>query len=208
MSRIYPSPFIVPPGEIAVVKVGGSLYDLPDLGPRLCRWLAEHCAGMRVVLVPGGGGLVDAIRHLDQRHGLGEEASHWLALRALSVNAHFLAALLPSTCVSGYDGELAHAWGTNRLPILDVHEFARVDERRPGCLPHSWSVTSDALAARVAVVLQARYLVLLKSTTLPPGVDWAEAGRLGLVDAMFAEVLRDAPADLRVSAVNLRTWSM
>lgn len=193
------------PPSVAVVKVGGSLYDLPDLGSRLRRWLAEQCADTRVVLIPGGGPLVDAIRHLDRSHGLGEETSHWLALRALSVNAHFLASLLPSTCVCGDVGKLGRAWEKNLLPVLEVHEFARGDEQRPGRLPHCWSVTSDAFAARVAVVFRASHLILLKSTTIPPGMDWTEAGRLGLVDAMFAEVLLDAPVDLRVSAVNLRS---
>lgn len=207
MSSIHPSSVLVAPCEAAVVKVGGSLYDLPDLGPRLGCWLAEQCAGARVVLVPGGGPLVDAIRHLDRRHGLGEETSHWLALRALSVNAHFLASLLPSASVCGDVAELGRAWKNNRLPVLDVHEFALNDEQQSGHLPHSWTATSDSLAARVAVVLRASHLVLLKSTTIPPSMDWTEAGRMGLVDGMFAEVLRDAPADLRISAVNLRLGS-
>lgn len=204
---IHPSSFIVPPSEIAVVKVGGSLYDLSDLGQRLRCWLTEQSAGTRVVLVPGGGPVVEAIRQLDRRHALGEETSHWLALRALSVNAHFLASLLPSADVCIDAGELGRAWDNNLLPVLDIHEFAHSDEQRPGHLPHSWTVTSDAFAARLAVVLQARHLVLLKSTTIPPEVDWTEAGQLGLVDAMFAEVLRDAPVGLRVCAFNLRTGS-
>lgn len=190
---------------IAVVKVGGSLYDLPDLSLRMCRWISEQCAGNRVVVVPGGGPLVDGIRHLDRRHGLGEETSHWLALRALALNAHFLASLLPSACVIGDVAELYHAWDKAFLPVLDVHEFARDDERHLDRLPHSWLVSSDALAARVAVVLRASRLILLKSTAIPTDLDWREAGRLGLVDQLFAEVLCDAPADLRVRSENLRT---
>lgn len=54
--------------------------------------------------------------------------------------------------------------------------------------------------------MKVRRLVLLKSTTIPPSIDWAEAGRLGLVDAMFAEVLRTAPRPFYVHAVNLRAW--
>jgi aspartokinase-like uncharacterized kinase len=190
--------------SLTVVKVGGSLYDLPDLAPRLRRWLAAERAG-GVLLVPGGGPAADVVRDFDRRHHLGEEASHWLALRALSLNVHFLAALLPSARVL-HDVEAWHrAWQENSIPILDVFSFARADEARPDRLPHSWAVTSDALAARVAVVAQARELVLLKSTTIPPGMDWQEAGQRGLVDAMLTEVLRAAP-DLRVRAVNLRAW--
>ncbi|MGH7172090.1 MAG: uridylate kinase [Gemmataceae bacterium] len=192
------------PPSIAVVKVGGSLYDLPDLGSRLRRLLVEQFADARVVLIPGGGATADVICHLDRRHGLGEETSHWLALRALTLNAHFLASLLPSACVVGKIEVLRAVWEKNQLPVLDVHEFARDDEERPDRLPHGWAVTSDALAARVAVVARARHLLLLKSTTIPPGMDWKEAGRRGLVDERFAAVLREAPADLQVRAVNLR----
>lgn len=189
--------------SLTVIKVGGSLYDLPDLAPRLGRWLAAECAG-RVLLVPGGGPAADMVRDLDRRHHLGEEASHWLALRALSLNAHFLAALLSPARVLDDVEACQRAWQENLIPILDVFSFARADEKRVDHLPHSWAVTSDALAARVAVVARARELVLLKSMMIPPGVDWHEAGRLGWVDALFAEVLRAAP-DLRVRAVNLRS---
>ena len=38
--------------SLVVVKVGGSLYDLPDLGLRLRAFLHEQCAGASVILVP------------------------------------------------------------------------------------------------------------------------------------------------------------
>lgn len=192
---------------LAIVKVGGSLYDLPDLATRLQVWLsAEENSRFRILLVPGGGLTADAIRTLDRHHRLGEEKSHWLALRALSLNAHFLASLLPSARVIGDGRACQHIWSENRIPILDPHEFARADEGRAGHLPHCWAVTSDALAARAAVVYDAAHLILLKSVTLPPGIDWHEAAQRGHVDALFAEVLRGAPEYLRVSSVNLRTW--
>lgn len=185
--------------SLIVVKVGGSLYDLPDLGARLRAFLHEQCAGASVILVPGGGPIVDALRRLDRLHMLGEETSHWLALRALTVNAHFLAALLPSARIVGEADE----GNRHELAILDVHAFARADENRSGHLPHCWAVTSDAFAARAAVVFAAAALILLKSTTIPSGIDWREAGRCGWVDEWFAEVLRTAPAKLQVRAVNL-----
>ena len=44
-----------------VVKVGGSLYDLPDLGPRLRRFLDGLDDPDRLV-VPGGGAAADVVR--------------------------------------------------------------------------------------------------------------------------------------------------
>jgi aspartokinase-like uncharacterized kinase len=186
---------------LLVVKVGGSLYDLPDLGARLRSRLGKESFA-RLILVPGGGRTADVVRDLDARQGLGEVSAHWLALRALTFNAHFLAHLLPEVPLLA-DPALCPP---NSVALLDAHAFAQADEGRPGCLPHCWSVTSDSLAARVAVVAQASELVLLKSMSIPPDLPWEEVGRRGLVDPMFADVLRQAPR-LRTRAVNLREGS-
>jgi aspartokinase-like uncharacterized kinase len=185
---------------LVVVKVGGSLFDLPDLGLRLRAWLGRLGAG-RVLLVPGGGPCADGVRTLDRVHALGEEASHWLAIRALTVNAHFLHALLPGASVVGEPHRAREA----QVPsILDPYPFIRADEGRPGCLPHRWEATSDAIAARAAVVGRARGLILLKSVAVPEGMGWDEAVRRGLVDGWFARVLEGAHEGLTVRAVNFR----
>jgi aspartokinase-like uncharacterized kinase len=186
-----------------VVKVGGSLFDVPDLGHRLRRWLDANGL-LQVVLVPGGGPLADAVRALDRRQSLGEEASHWLAIQAMGVGASFLARILPGSVVVRDLAECPQCWLQKQVPILDALPFAVTDEGKPGCLPHRWDVTSDSIAARVAVVLGAGRLILLKSTALPEGIDWAEAGRRGFVDRNFAEVLRGR--DIQVEVVNLRLY--
>jgi aspartokinase-like uncharacterized kinase len=183
------------------VKVGGSLYDLPDLGPRLQRWLAAEIHSP-AVLVPGGGATTDVVRELDRRHALGEERAHWLALRALSLNAHFLAALLPGAAVI----EEPTDFGADQpaVVILDAHAFLSRDEGRHGAiLPHAWAVSSDSVAARAAVVAGAARLILLKSVGVPGGLNWDEAGQRCLVDLTFAAVLRAAPR-LEVRVVNFR----
>jgi aspartokinase-like uncharacterized kinase len=186
----------------AIIKVGGSLYDLPDLGPRLLEWLATMGHAHRV-LVPGGGLTADVVRALHRVHGLSEEQCHWLALRALSLNAHFLAGLLSGAAVVEDVGECPSAWAAGRLPVLDLLAFAQADEQRPGRLAHCWDVTSDALAARVAAVAGARRLILLKSVSIPADTDWEQAARHGQVDAAFAGVVR-AAGGLEVQAVNFR----
>jgi aspartokinase-like uncharacterized kinase len=186
-----------------VVKVGGSLYDLPDLGPRLLRWL-DTLGTARLLLIPGGGDTAEVVRTLHRLHGLSEELCHWLALRALSLNASFLAGLLGSAAVVADTTECPAVWNAGRLPVLDPHEFAQADEARPGRLPHTWAVTSDALAARVAAFTGARRLVLLKSVAIPVGMTWEEAARRGHVDEAFPGVLGAAPG-LEALAVNLRT---
>jgi aspartokinase-like uncharacterized kinase len=177
-----------------VVKVGGSLYDLPDLGPRLRRFLASLGEGNRLI-VPGGGPITEAVRGFDRDHDLGPESSHWLALRACAVNAHFLACLLSGARVVSSPDEC------RGIDVLNPFAFLMADEGRPGCLPHGWDVTSDSVAARAAVVVGAG-LVLLKSVTLQDEGDWFAAAAAGYVDAVFPEIVRDT--GLHARAVNLR----
>jgi len=195
--------------EIIVVKVGGSLFDLPDLGQRLQAWLSRQGAA-RVFLVPGGGPTADCVRDWDRRHHLGETRAHWLALRALTLNAHFLAGVLPQSQVIQHLSRpdmphLEAAQGCRLVPIVDMYDFAFDDEQHDGHLPHSWDTTSDSLSARVAERLSAQRLVLLKSVTIDPGIDWKKAAGRGLVDAFFAEIVQRAR--LRVEIVNLRNES-
>jgi aspartokinase-like uncharacterized kinase len=186
---------VVADGIPVVVKVGGSLFAWPELGAKLRAFLASLPA-QNVLLIPGGGATADAIRALDRVHQLGEEASHWLALAALSVNARFLQRLLP-------EAQIVAEITDSGVAILDPEPFFHADERRPGHLPHSWQVTSDSLAIRVAALAQARELILLKSID-SAGVDWRAASRAGVVDGYFADALKQAPAEMHVRVVNLR----
>jgi 5-(aminomethyl)-3-furanmethanol phosphate kinase len=181
--------------SIVVAKVGGSLFDLPDLADRLRQWLA----GLRdrsIVLVPGGGAGADVVRRLDEIHRLGDESAHWLALGVARVNAQFLAGLLDMPLISTPLDASAHA-----VSVLDPYEFCRLDEGPPGALPHTWDVTTDSIAARVAAVACGS-LVLLKSTDLPPRTTWQDAAANGLVDRAFPNLV--AATGVNVSWLNLR----
>ena len=181
-----------------VVKVGGSLFDWPDLGPSLRRWLDANTP-RETILVAGGGRIVDVIRDLDRMHALGDEVAHRMALRAMTIAADLLTAILPDLCI--IDGpDLAElVWEQGRRPILDALAFCESDE--VDALPHIWAVTSDSIAARLAVVAGGSELMLLKSAPPPPGdvAAWAECG---YVDAWLPRVL--GGTDIRVRAENLR----
>jgi aspartokinase-like uncharacterized kinase len=175
------------PERPLVVKVGGSLLDLPALGTHLRHWLGSLDT-RKVLLMAGGGPTADVIRVLDRIHALGEEAAHWLALRALSLNAFILQAMLPHAQVIGTWQDAPALWSRGVAAIVDAFPFARADEKHADHLPHRWEVTSDSLAARLAIVAGARELVLLKSVSIARGMSWTEAARLGHVDPFFAQV--------------------
>ena len=174
-----------------VIKVGGSLFDHPRLGPGLRAYL-NSLESEELMLVPGGGDLADAVRKLDKVHGLGEQTSHYLALRATTVTAEFLVRILDMAEI-----------GT-RIHIPDCYAFAETDQTRPGALPASWDVTSDSIAARMAVVLEADRLILLKSIDIPRGTSWKEAAKRGWVDRHFPHVV--AGMKIPVETVNFARY--
>lgn len=72
--------------RITLLKLGGSLLDLPDLADRLVRLIDDRGWSCPVV-VTGGGELVNGIRRLDDRWTLPDSVSHQLAIEAMSINA-------------------------------------------------------------------------------------------------------------------------
>jgi 5-(aminomethyl)-3-furanmethanol phosphate kinase len=171
---------------ITVIKVGGSLLNRPDLSERLGNYLASH-SDKRFVLVVGGGVMADHLRDLDRIHSLGEPRSHALALEILEVTARLLAGLLPSTRVAHSLTDLSKTWSACLTPILPPRRLLCADEllSGEGVLPQTWSVTTDSISARLAVLLGAESLILLKSGAEPPALTIRTSSTLGLTDSVF-----------------------
>ena len=185
---------------IRVVKVGGSLLNLPDLAERLRRWLAAQTTAHHV-LVAGGGLLVEQVRKWHAQRPLHEMAAHWMCVDLMTVTAHFLHARLPEIPLIEDDRVLCQRLGEQACTIFGVACWMRQHEPRlPGyCLPANWDVTSDAIAGRVAVVLGADELVLLKSA-LPKqatACDIAQLTAAGFVDPVLSRLAPELRA-LRV----------
>lgn len=175
-----------------MVKVGGSLLDWPSLPGRLTDYLASR-QGDRLVLVVGGGRFADALRDLDATHSLGEARSHALALRVLDLSAWVIVDLVPGLVVVDGVDALESAWSGGLVPVLAPRRFLDADDRSGVPLPHAWSTTTDAIAARLAQRIGAGELALLKSAPLPPGTDREQAARLGLVDLEFPPASAELP---------------
>ena len=191
---------------VRVVKVGGSLLDWPPLAKALSNWLAEQPRGIDIV-VCGGGPVTDVIRRLDSDFSLGEEAAHWLCVDALSLTARLLVAILPeATFVEEIEqlGVILAAHEPSTI-IFDPREFLTQREALlPGrTLPHTWCATTDSIAARLAEVLRADELVLLKSAEPVQGVSLADLADSGYVDGHFPIAGTRVPS---VRLVNLRSY--
>jgi 5-(aminomethyl)-3-furanmethanol phosphate kinase len=190
-----------PSARVRVVKLGGSLLEWPALARQLRAWLAAQPPASNVLVV-GGGAMVEALRAWDRAHHLPDAAAHWLAVRAMRLSAAVVSQLLPEAQQLDSLCEWSAA-PSGALVILDTERFLREDSKGPDPLPETWDVTSDSIAARVATVLAASELALLKSS-LPSGEasrqSWAGAG---FVDAYFPRASVSTP----VRCVNLRAES-
>lgn len=185
-----------------VVKVGGSLFDLPDLGARL-RAVFEALTDSRLLLIAGGGAVADVVRGWDETHALGDEAAHWLAIRAMSLGEELLSALLPEARVVSNRADADAQWNAGRIPILSAGVFLRNEEVSAETrLARSWNVTSDSIAAFIAELWPADELVLLKSV----GVESAAAA----VDEDFGKYAVNIPVvswvNLRDKSPRMKTW--
>jgi aspartokinase-like uncharacterized kinase len=189
---------------LVVVKVGGSLLSAADFAPRLHDWLKQQPPAVHV-LIAGGGELADVLRRWDALHGIGEEASHWLCIRALSLTSSILAQVVPTAAQASQLGELIQLITSARrdhLPhpvVFGLEAFLRHEEPALGpiAVPHTWCVTTDSLAARLAEVLGADGLILLKSS-LPASnasANYSALAEIGYVDKYFPTI---APRVARV----------
>ncbi len=202
-----------------IYKVGGSLLSLPDLSQRLRAVLAQPISfaaaagekSVKPLLVVGGGPVADVVRDWDKVHRLGDDLAHDLALRSMTFNAQLVAATLKQARVASNRAEAEAAWSAGKIAVLASAEFVDQEERASHeLLPRSWDVTSDSIAAYVAVHWPAAALVLLKSTALPEAIDVQTAATHGLVDRYLPIVAGRVPnlgwSDLRAEKPIVRQW--
>ncbi len=128
-------------GTPVVVKVGGSLHNrIPDLVPVLI------ASPRPLLIVPGGGTFADAIR----RSEIDNDSAHWMAIAAMDQYGWFIASrgMKATALLQAPDRPMVF------LPYCSM--------RHHDPLPHTWSVTSDSIAAWAADRLGLD-LLLLKS---------------------------------------------
>lgn len=196
--------FLTMANPVRVVKVGGSLLDLPGLEVRLQSWLDGQPAAHHVLVV-GGGKLVDTVRRWNTQFPLDEETAHWICVDLMSVNSRLLQSRMPGLSLTDDVLMLKSRLEISGATFFDASSWLREYEPHlPGqTLPASWGVTSDTITGRLAVGLQASELVLLKSR-LPDGntgLSIPELVATGMVDSAFGAFVEELP---KVRVVNMR----
>jgi probable H4MPT-linked C1 transfer pathway protein len=144
--------------RLTVVKLGGSLLADPLQWHAALTTLAASSASHRIVVVPGGGPFADAVREVDHRYQLQDDAAHWMAIAGMDQHAEMIAQLGdPFVRVTDIVG-IANAHRQRRVAVLAPVEWMRDTDP----LPHTWEITSDSIAAWVAKEVNASELLLVK----------------------------------------------
>ena len=195
----------------AVVKVGGSLAEMPEQLIALCAKLSALARNYGLVMVPGGGRFADVVRDSDERFNLSSGVSHRMAILGMDQFGMLLAQITPNSCATYSLEDARQLAETVAVPIfLPSRLLFREDP-----LKNSWDVTSDSIAAYVAGKLQAAKLVLVtdvdgvftedpktnKDAVLMEQVSPEELLKLNKrtsVDRFLAGLLAESPVDCYV----------
>lgn len=177
--------------SLTVVKVGGGLAASPEALRRVGQAVARAAARSRLVVVPGGGPFADAVRAFDASHGLSRTAAHWMAILAMDQYAFALTDVIPGARLVEDGAGIQAALARGAVPVLAPSRWLRAADE----LPHGWEVTSDSLAAYLAMLLGANQLILVKPVS----------GGLELLDPYFTRAL---PAGVRWRVVDpsMESW--
>lgn len=182
-----------------VVKVGGSLF----AGGYLPDWLALLAAhgGGRVVIVPGGGPFADQVRAAQQRWRFDDAVAHRMAMLGMAQYGMMLCGIQPDLEIATDEDAIRNIWRDRRVAVWAPTGRSIAD------LPAEWSVTSDSLAAWLAMRLSARYLLLVKSARIDmASIDAVELARRGIIDARFPDVIGGARCACHI--LNARDYAL
>lgn len=175
-----------------VVKLGGSLAETGRLQAIID--IVAH-ATLPVVIVPGGGPFADAVRTIQPQLQIPDALAHKLALLSMHqmglVIASRHARFRPCLTLDAMGEALALGAIPVWLPIALQYDDAT--------LPADWTVTSDALAARLAERMGGGARVaLVKSCVIARGATLDQLAADGIVDRVFSLVVRRAGLDWHV----------
>ena len=171
-----------------VVKLGGGVLANADDFDAVLAAIGAAARLHPLLVVPGGGPFADAVRAVDLRFDLSDDAAHWMAVLAMDQYAQFIASRLADGEI--VDGPRAISACAASTPVWSgARAVPLAAEADP--LPHSWDVTSDSIAAWVAGQINARRLVVVK----PSGAEGND-----LVDRYFSRALPTSMTAVIVAA--------
>jgi aspartokinase-like uncharacterized kinase len=170
---------------LLVLKIGGSCLETGSLGPILAAVVKR---GRPVIVVPGGGPFADQVRCAQAAHGFSDAVAHRLALLSMHQMAHVFAGLDANLVPAETAEDFAHLLAAGLTPVWMPEGMAA---GAPD-VPETWNMTSDGLAAWLAVQLGGAEVCLLKTCPVPAGATLATLANAEIVDPEFVAIVARA----------------
>ena len=177
-----------------VIKIGGSLYNSPNL----VEWLntLSECKTQNIIIVPGGGPFADRVREVDSKFNLDQELAHNMAVLAMQQYGYLMKSLCPALQLVNTQQKLCECWKKQKVAIWEPFDMIRDYYK----LEKSWDITSDSLAAWLAKFLSVDQLLFVKSADIT------------LSKSSYEELLNEACIDpylpKMLAELNIRTHFM
>ncbi|MDC9725288.1 MAG: delta 1-pyrroline-5-carboxylate synthetase [Gammaproteobacteria bacterium] len=170
-----------------VVKIGGSLYNTPELTQCLSA-LVKYSTQQAIVIVPGGGPFADQVRSAQAAHHFSDDIAHHMAIMAMKQFGLVLHAKMPtSQPISTYE-----------RPKAPLSIWLPDDEllTEPS-LAHSWDISSDSIALWLSNKLDAEQLLLIKSAPIHT-TSIKVLSSESILDAGFIDLFSKYPATVKI----------
>jgi len=165
-----------------VIKLGGSLMGDADI-LTACLNTIEQNNKDKVVIVPGGGVFADQVRNAQKQWLINDEIAHEMAILAMQQMALLFKGIKPGFLLANH--------------LLNIDNRAAVfiwspdiTELNDSSIEANWNVTSDSLAAWLAVQLNADELILVKSAEIPEDLTLQQMHKQGVIDAAFTQYIK------------------
>lgn len=162
-----------------VLKLGGSLLSHAPV-TRILQ-LATRTGNGQLVIVPGGGVFAEQVRITQQQWQYDDRTAHYMAILAMQQMALLLQSLCSGLVVVNNVAMIRASMQQHTViwsPLSSELDAAGI--------PASWDITSDTLAAWLAVQLSMEHVILLKSAEFSSDSSIAQLSASGVIDKAFA----------------------
>ena len=166
-----------------VLKLGGSLLSHASLTQIL--QLATKAGIGQVVIVPGGGVFAEQVRLTQQQWQYDDQTAHYMAILAMQQMALLLQSLCAGLVIVNNVAMIRASMQQHTVIWSPLSS-----ELDATGIPASWDITSDTLAAWLAVQLSIEHVMLVKSAEFSADSTIAQLSASGVIDKAFARFVQ------------------
>jgi aspartokinase-like uncharacterized kinase len=176
-----------------IVKLGGSLSQSDTLVNCLNR-VEQNYPDRAVVIVPGGGAFADQVRLAQHHWQFDDRTAHRMAILAMQQMALLIKGLKSDFSIACSVTDIWKQLHQQKIVIWSP-DIIELDN---AAIQASWDITSDSLAAWLAMTLSARELILVKSAMIDENFSIQQLAKQNIVDKAFCDFVMRASFKIQV----------